>query len=630
MNIPIVTADFETYYDAEYSLSKVTTEEYIRSPQFETIGCAIWMPDQPAPVWYAGHENVKRALHAIDWSTHAMLSHHTAFDGTIAAWRYGVHAKLYLDTMSMAQPLFGFTSGVSLASVSRVLGLGEKGDEVVRAIGKRLANFTPEELAAYGRYCVNDTVLCRRIFEKLQPLTSSKELAAIDEELRCFIDPRIVLDIEVLQEYHTWLLSMKEARLTWAATILDMEPDQVQTAIMSNDKFALLLEDLGVDPPMKISPTTGKEAFAFAKTDEDFLALKDHDDFRVQHLVECRLGGKSTLAETRCARLIEAAGRGPFPVMLKHAAALTGRLGGGDAVNMQNLPRHKYEGKKLVERSKLRDAMCAPPHHEFIVGDESQIEARLLVLIAGQQDITDAFVAYDRDPEHNPDIYCITAGLLLNRLITKAENPNERQLGKVCRLALGYGMGVPKFIKTAKKDGVVLTPPDAERIHKRFREISPYIVALWKDADKALRFLCEGVDWEFGLGGCIKVKADGLHLPSGRVLRYPNLEMERTPMGPQYTYMNRKKRVKIYGAKVVENICQSLAGSIVMDAWLRLRGRMKIVMQVHDELVGLVHEDMVDQGCDMMRKALGAPVPWLPALPVACEVSHARRYGEAK
>lgn len=638
MQIPIVVVDWETYYDAEYSLSKITTEEYIRSEQFEAIGVSIALPEWGdfGPKWFPGETGIP-ILKSVDWSTHAFLAHHTAFDGSIAAWRYGIHARLYLDSMGMGQPHFGFTTGVSLGSLARVLDLGTKGDEVVRALGKRLKDFSPFELEEYGRYCCNDNTLCRKIFERLLPLTPPKELAAIDAALRCFIDPRIVLDQELLQVYHQEVLDTKQSLYIWCGLQLGIEPEEVATAIMSNDKMAKLLAELGVAAPVKLSGTTGKLTYAFAKTDDEFLELKEHEDPRVQALAAARLGGKSTLAETRAARLLSCATRGTLPIMLRYYAAHTGRPGGGDALNLTNLPRHQYKEGQLVKRSTLRDAMCAPPNHEFVSGDLSQIEARIIAFIAGQQDITEAFEKYDAGL--GPDVYCVTASGLLGREITKADK-NERQLGKVVRLSLPYGVGVEKLIATAKKDGVILAPPLAASIHARFRELSPYIChpkyGLWKQCTTALDMLLKGEEFAFGINECIVVKADGLHLPSGRVLRYPGLERTNRDWsvggdggkyGYDYTYLNRKKRVRIYGAKVAENITQSLAGSVCTDAWLRLRNKMPIVLQVYDELVGVVHESQVEVACEQMRAALTVPVKWLPGLPVACDVGHADRYG---
>ena len=620
MQIPIVTLDFETYYDAAYSLSKITTEEYIRSPQFETIGCAIWLPTESAPVWYDDPLEIHHRLHAIDWTTHALLAHNMAFDGAIAAWRFGINPLLYLDTMGMAQPRFGFTTGVSLASLAKTTGVGEKGDEVVRALGKRRANFSPVELAAYGRYCVNDTILCRKIFEYLLPITPPKELKLIDEALRCFVDPRLVLDEPMLQEHYEDVVHTKQANYIWAGNLLGVAPEEVKDAIMSNDKLAAMLDGVGVDAPTKLSPTTGKVAWAFAKTDEEFLALQEHDDERVQMLVECRLGGKSTIAETRAARLIGVAQRGSLPVYLKYYAAHPGRYGGGDSLNLQNIPRG----------SPIRDAMMAPPHHVIVVGDESQIEARLLVTLAGQEDAVQQYVDFDAGV--GADVYCIVASSFLGRAVTKADK-QDRMLGKVIRLALGYGMGVDRLLITSKRAPykLPLARGTAEAAHKWYRDVSPSVVQLWRNADTALKKLVLGEEYAFGADGCIVVKADGIHLPSGRVLRYPGLEQSIGERGwPEFTYLNRKKRVKIYGAKLVENICQSLAGSIVNDAWLRIRHKMKVVLQVHDELAAVVHEDMAEQACMQMSAALAAPVPWLPKLPVACEVGYHQRYGKVE
>jgi hypothetical protein len=629
LNIPIVVMDWETFYDAQYSLSKLTTEEYIRSPQFETIGCSIQMPTWDKPRWFVG-ESVRTFIEAnrAELEQCAMLAHHTAFDGAIAAWQYGLVFRLYLDTMSMAQPLFGFTSGVSLAKLGETLNLGTKGNEVIHALGKHLRDFMTHDLAAYGGYCINDNVMCRRIFEYLLPLTPPRELASIDQVLRCFIEPRIQLDEAILQEYYEGIVLMKQTQYVWAGNMLGIEPEEVKTAIMSNPQLAVLLEELGVDPPTKLSPATGKVAFAFAKTDDEFLELKDHEDARVQALVECRLGGKSTIAETRALRLIGCAKRGWLPVMLKYYAAHPGRLGGGDAINMQNIPRHKFNAAgELVERSRIRDAMMAPPQHEFVSGDLSQIEARIIAYIAGQDDVVDVFRAFDA--KQGPDIYCVTASSVLGKTVTKADK-NDRQLGKVIRLSLPYGVGVDKLIKTAKKDGVIINPTVGATLHKRFRDASPMIIKLWKDAELGLKALIKGEYFEFGRDGCIKVKADGMHLPSGRVLRYPGLEMEMSTMGPQYSYLNRKKRVKIYGAKLVENITQALAGSVCADAWLRIRNKQKVVMQVHDELVSIAHTSIIDEACAQMEAALSTPVKWLPGMPVACEVHHAFRYGDCK
>lgn len=638
MTTPIVVLDFETYYDTDYSLSRITTEEYIRSDRFEVIGVGVMLPEDDYPTWYSGQaptnpgyrwslDSVDEILRSIDWANTAALCHNGYFDHAILGWRYGIHPKILLDTMCMAQPHYGFTTGVSLAKLAEVLTLGQKGQEVVRALGKHRWNFTAQELAEYGAYCCNDTWLCKMIFDALLPLTPKRELLNIDETLRCYTDPRLHLDLELLKEHHQNIVDTKAIHYQWAANFLGCGPEDVKTIIMSNDKLAACLRELNVDPPQKLSPTTGKPAYAFAKTDDEFLALKEHEDEAVQTLVECRLGGKSTIAETRASRLIDVARRGTLPAYFKYYAAHPGRLGGGDAMNLQNLPRHKYKDGQLAERSMLRDAIMAPPDHILVAGDLSQIEARILCTIAGQEDIVEAFRQYDAGT--GPDIYCVTATAYLGRVITKKDR-NERQLGKVIRLALGYGMGLDKFVVTARREGVPLTKQQAEQAHKWFRDTSQYVTKFWRQCDTALKKLIAGEEYAFGVNGCIVVKVDGIHLPSGRVLRYPGLQEEgQDEYGrPQYSYLNRKKRVRIYGAKVAENICQSLAGSVCADAWLRLRGKLKVVLQIHDEIVVVCLKEQVEWAKETLMWAMTHPVPWLPQLPVAAAVGAAERYGE--
>ncbi len=106
----IVTIDFETYYDKDYSLSKMTTEQYVRSNLFEVIGVGIKVNNYPTD-WYSG-DNVGKFLNSLDYKDKAILCHNTAFDGAILSWHYGIKPKLWLDTLSMARPLHQMTGGV--------------------------------------------------------------------------------------------------------------------------------------------------------------------------------------------------------------------------------------------------------------------------------------------------------------------------------------------------------------------------------------------------------------------------------------------------------------------------------------------------------------------------------------
>ena len=374
----LITLDFETYYDREFSLSKLTTEAYIRDPRFEVIGVGVKVNNEETE-WASGtHEQVKGYLQSFDWSDAMLLCHNTMFDGAILNWVYDIRPRVYADTMCIARAIHGVETSASLRAVSEKYNIGAKGTEVVQALGKRREDFTESELDRYGDYCVNDVNLTHKLFTIMTSGFPKQELKLIDLTLRMFIQPVLELDLGLLEQHLTETRDRKDELLI-SAGVTDKKE------LMSNPKFAELLKSLGVEPPMKVSLTTGKETFAFAKTDEEFKALADHDNDKVQALVAARLGTKSTLEETRTQRFIDIAKRGTLPVPVRYYAAHTGRWGGDDKINMQNLPSRGVNGKKL------KRSIIAPEGHTVIEADSAQIEARVLAWLAGQDDLVSAF-----------------------------------------------------------------------------------------------------------------------------------------------------------------------------------------------------------------------------------------------
>jgi DNA polymerase len=316
----LLTIDFETYYDKEYSLSKMTTEEYIRDSRFEAIGVSV-QEGELSSVWFSGtHAQIKQFLAQYDWQNAAALAHNAMFDMAILNWHFGIKPKKVADTLSMARALHTIEVGGSLAALAEYYGLGAKGTEVGDALGKRRLDFTAEELARYGEYCKNDVALTYKLFGRLAQGFPVSELNLIDLTIRMFSEPVIELDAGVLE------LNLKNVREAKRVALAKAMIDKDQ--LMSNDQLAELLRSLGVQPPTKISPTTGKQVYAFAKTDEAFLELLEHDNLHVQALAAARLGVKSTIEESRTERLLSIASRGLMPVPLRYYAAHTGRWGG--------------------------------------------------------------------------------------------------------------------------------------------------------------------------------------------------------------------------------------------------------------------------------------------------------------
>lgn len=405
----IVTIDLETYYDREYSLSKMTTEAYVRDPRFEVIGVGVKVNDEPT-VTYSG-SSVKAFIIGLDYSDKAILCHNTAFDGAILSWHYDVKPKLWLDTMSMARPLHKATTGVSLMALAEHYKLGAKGTEVIAALGKHRSDFTTQELAQYMDYCANDVELTYKLFQKLKVGFPVSELMVIDQTLRMYTEPKIRLDVSLLEKHHDNVLAKKQALLDKLGGA-----EAAKKTLMSNEMFAKLLRSAGIEPPTKVSLKTGKESWAFAKTDKAFTDLLEHPNPIVSTLVESRLGIKSTLEEKRTKNLIGVAERGALPIMLHYYGAHTGRFSGGDGLNFQNLPSRSD--------NTIRRALRAPDGHKLVAADSAQIEARMVAWVAGQDDLVQAF-------REGRDVYSEFASEVYGRKITKADKV-ERFVGKTC------------------------------------------------------------------------------------------------------------------------------------------------------------------------------------------------------
>lgn len=616
----IVTIDMETYYDRDYSLSKMTTEAYVRDPRFEVIGVALKVNDQEVD-WYSGTDP-GGFLNAIDYSDKAILCHNTAFDGAILSWHFGIKPKFWFDTLSMARPLHALTVGGSLKALATYYKLGDKGDEVLRTLGMRRRDFTPEQMGAYADYCIQDVNLTYQLFKKMAKGFPREELLVIDQTLRMYTEPKFILDPVVLDAH---LASIHERKAKLLAKLGGEE--KAKKFLMSNKKFADLLRAFGVEPPMKTSPTTGKQTYAFAKNDTAFTALLEHPKAAVRTIVEARLGTKSTIEETRTNRFLEIAERGPLPIMLNYYGAHTGRFSGGDKVNLQNLPRG----------GALRKALAAPDGHVVVACDSSQIEARLVAYLAGQDDLVQSF-------REGRDVYSEFATDVYQRPVTKADKV-ERHVGKTCILGLGYGMGAPKFQHSLATGFISVKVEDheAQKIVNLYRNKYSRIQALWNRCNHELGKMVAGAKGD--LCDLVSYDAEGIILPNGLRIRYPALR--GTANGYEYINDARVYRkfiaarvaggelpeltwTKIYGGKVVENITQAVARIVVSEQMVRIGRRYPVALQVHDEIVCVVPEDQADACKQFMMDVMSTPPKWAPDLPVACEADVGPNYGSAK
>ena len=596
----ILTLDFETYYAQDFSLSKLTTEEYVRDDRFEVIGVSIKENDDETK-WFSGsHEELLAFLHNYDWSSSFALAHNAMFDSAILSWRFGIQPMAWLDTLSMARSTDGLEAGNSLAKLVERYNLGRKGTEVLQAINKRRADFSVDDLSAYGGYCNNDVELTYSLFNTLLHRFSLSELKLISLTIKMFSEPTLFLDTALLEQHLMQVKARKEKLLD--ACVADKD------TLMSNPKLAELLISLGVEPPVKISPANGKETYAFAKSDEGFKALAEHPDERVQAIVAARLGTKSTLEETRTERFISISKRGRMPVPLRYYAAHTGRWGGDDKLNLQNLPR----------KSLLKEAIIAPDGYTLIDADSSQIEARIVAWLSNQNDLVKAF-------ERKEDVYKIMASSIYNKTEDEIDS-GERFVGKTTILGAGYGMGATKFGIQLRTFGVEIPDAEAARVIEVYRSRYPFIPRLWQEAGSALEALRTKKTCQVGhQAQALTVTEHGFLLPSGLFLNYADLQRDNDG---QYSYASRRGRIKIYGGKVVENVCQALARCVIGEQMLRIAKRYKVVLTVHDAVMAVVPEDETKSAMLYIDECMKWRPKWAQELPLACELGVGKSYGD--
>jgi DNA polymerase I-like protein with 3'-5' exonuclease and polymerase domains len=601
----------ETFYSKDYGLKKYTTENYIRNDQFEVIGVAVKEAEQDTQ-WFSGtFEETKAFLLTYDWENSLALGHNMRFDAAILSWIFGIHPKGLLDTMSMGQALHGLTQSVSLANLSELYGIGQKGTEVLDALGKHRTDFHPNDLAQYGEYCKNDVELTYKLFKLMLPRVPKSELKLIDLTMRMFTEPKLELNKGLLLRHLHEVRTKKEQLLADAG----VEKDD----LMSNPKFAELLKAHGVEPPMKISHTTGKETYAFAKTDEEFKALLEHENPDIQILTAARLGNKSTLEESRTEQFINIANRGLLPVPLKYAGAVVShRWSGVDGINLQNLPR----------TSELRKAITAPRGYKLVAADLSNIELRLAYWFAGSQDKIDQI-------RNGVDLYKQSAAEITNIPYDEVDK-DLRFIFKVVNLSGIYGVGAAKMHSILKQGGVDKDINEVKRIVYAYRDANPELIRAWADAGTMLESVRDSKNYVMGNGGIIRSAAkEGMIKPNGMMLGLPNLRKIRTDDGKEswvYDKIMGRSLIPeyIHPSKTFQRCIQSLARDIIAEQLIAVASKYPVVMTVHDELVMLVAEADVDESVKYIRHCMTTAPAWCADLPLDCEVGVGDNYGEAK
>lgn len=631
--VKLCTLDYETYYDKEYSLSKMSTEDYVNDPRFEVIMVGLKFGNEPAFAYSGDKKSTREFLY--DHRVHecALLCQNTMFDQLINEVHFGIRPPILMDTMLMAQAkLKPYIRSMSLASILKHLTTGLAGEQsrvkggyVQNMLGRRRESLSPSELQDYITYNLEDVENTYWAFWQLMQTYKfpKEELDVIDLTLRMYFDAKLELDAPLLQEIYDKAVADKEQ-------LVAKLPADVQRAdLMSNVKMAELLKAFGIDPPMKISPTTGKATFAFAKNDPAWIDLVEEyaDDPLVAPILAARQSEKSTIIETRAARLLEIAKRYPkFRVPLKYYSAHTGRYGGTQSINTQNFNRVKKIKRDdgSFDRRQIRFAIKAPEGHSVLAADLAQIEARLNAWESGCAILVQGFA-------NNKDIYSEFASALFRKKVSKGD-PNtekERFVGKTCILGLGYGMGGNKLQATLRKDKIKIDILTAETYVSTYRTMYHQIPAFWKYCDETLEIMANG--GKRRIGPCIAM-GNKIELPNGMELVYHNLRWLSNEDYEGWAYDFGGMTRTLWGGKVVENITQSLARIIIADAMRAIRKELGLLtsMQAHDELVFCVPTPQARYFADAASEIMTRRPWWAPDLPIAVEANFGPTYGDAK
>jgi DNA polymerase len=264
----------------------------------------------------------------------------------------------------------------------------------------------------------------------------------------------------------------------------------------------------------------------------------------------------------------------------------------------------------------------APPGHYVINCDSSQIEARVLAWLAGQDDVTRQFA-------NGEDVYSIFASKVYQKPISKAD-PVERFVGKTCILGLGYGTGAKKLQHTLKTQppGADLLEEECKRIVDLYRESNHMITDLWRECDNALTHLSSWPhqlqSYSIGKEGAVWATSSGIRLPNELFIRYPELRLS----DKKYIYKSRRGVTSIWGGAMVENIVQALARIIVGEQMLKIRERYRPVLTVHDAAVVVVPDKELEAALAFIIQVMSTPPEWAEGLPVACEAKYGRSYGD--
>ncbi|HLX68482.1 MAG TPA: DNA polymerase [Verrucomicrobiae bacterium] len=650
MSLPLLVLDFESYFDRDFSLRKMTIPEYVADPRFHPHGLAIRHPDGRCEF----RTDVTVALEELKTQYGASLEravvvvHNAHFDLFVLNKKFDIRPAKFIDTKMLTYHVHGRRhvgggTDASLKSLAGLYGLPAKGD-LDFMCGVLEPNAVQQaQLADYAR---NDVEITYQLALKLIPEVSNPEIEIpiMMHTIRLFTERSMAVDMQRIQELEQ---QIKSKTLDWLSKT-GATPEQIS----KDREFARLLEIALARTGRLVPLKPGKRGLipAIAKKDEAMQAMLEDSDPVVAYLANARVKKKSEnqlLKKLETLRRIVTSLGGFLAIVLEYWGAVTGRFTGGGKFNIQNLGK---EGFGL----EMRKLLAACSGCKLVVGDAAQIEARVLAWCAKQPELLDGF-------QREADIYSTFASEQVFHCEVRKPGKHEppevkafhdprRQVGKESILGLGYSMGALKFMNNLRAKPAtaklfvegVLTPLLCRDIVSAYRSRYPEIPQFWADLDNCFRQAINGIQNTVGPVRFEKRKDTVLiWLPSGRALRYPNARLTTKPRTIRYLDQNGQeaefmpegdcivygKDITLYGGKICENIVQAIARDVLVEAILHLESEgWKVVFHVHDEIVIECLEEQAESCRAALEAALRRAPAWGQGLPLNSEVNIVDQY----
>jgi DNA polymerase bacteriophage-type len=628
----VIVLDFETFYDSDYNLKKMSTVEYVTDPRFGITGLGLYDYINTLPYCrFIPPERTTLQIETLqdiygkNLENCTIVGQNLMFDCLILGWYFGIIPKYTVDILNLARHEDSQRHN-NLAELCKIYKTSVQKGDTSQFKGLTYKQMSPGLQKRLQEYNKTDVLAEYELFETLLPKLSNPgvELRVADHTLKLFLNPRLNFDFELADNL------IKEMQQELENTLGKVGLD---TKTLRSNKFSTILQTALPEGEQLITKMGKKGAIpALAKTDEAFRALLNHPKEEVRNLAQARLAAKSwpTHIQKVEGMIRQAKARnGKIGVPLRYYAAHTARWGGTEGINLQNLPGIGRAGSGTNPLlSKIRHLLIAPPGYVLCTVDLAQVEARILAWFAGQEDLLNIF-------RENGDVYSYAATDLFGHPVRKAKKDDapdvaremtiKRGFGKDEILGAGFGMGATKFYIRCLANADLKPLFDSgtydfafiEKLIKTYRAKYSMIPKFWNNIEKAFRWVTKYPSEILAISKFTFWNEHGtvnVQLPSGRVLKYPHARINKIDNTIRWQYGH------LWGGSITENLDQATARDILAEAILHIEDAgYKIAGHFHDEIVCVVPEEIAEKVLKDIQIIFCTNPVWAVGLPISSE-----------